>query len=123
MARQGQLSAAAAEFLAALDIRPHHQDIRAALATCLAPGEHKQEALEQAREVLIQSDARDDVRMLMLDLYYDLGKKEDLILELEELLAAQPENEKARKFLVEAYKEAGMDTEAESLEKRGKKGD
>jgi tetratricopeptide (TPR) repeat protein len=123
MARRGQLSAAAAEFLAALDIRPHHQDIRAALAACLAPGEHKQEALEQAREVLIQSDARDDVRMLMLDLYYDLGKKEDLILELEELLAAQPENEKARKFLVEAYKEAGMDTEAESLEKRGKKGD
>lgn len=118
LARRGEFAAAAEEFRAALEIKPHQLDIRASLAACLAPGPDKKAALEEGRRVLLQDDTHQEVRMLLLDLFYDLKMTDDLLLELEELLAAQPENTKARKFLIEAYRKAGQNAEAESLERQ-----
>ena len=44
-----------------------------------------------------------------------MGRKEEMILELEELLAAQPGNRKVRKLLVQLYQESGKNAELDSL--------
>ena len=53
--------------------------------------------------------------MLILDLLFDLDDEDAVIIELEELLAAQPNNRKARDFLRLIYKKQGREEEAKSL--------
>lgn len=116
LARQTKFAASVIEFRSALALSPYHLDARSYLAASLSQADKKKEALEEARMVFRQDDSRSELHMLILDLLFDLDDEDAVIIELEELLAAQPENRKARDFLKLIYKKQGREEEAKSLE-------
>ena len=116
LARQTKFAPSIIEFRSALALKPYHLDTRGYLAASLSQTNKKKEALEEARMVFRQDDSRSELHMLILDLLFDLDKEDAVIIELEELLAAQPENKKARDFLKLIYKKQGREEEAKSLE-------
>jgi Flp pilus assembly protein TadD len=116
LARQTKFAPSIIEFRSALALKPYHLDARSYLAASLSQTNKKKEALEEARMVFRQDDSRSELHMLILDLLFDLDDEDAVIIELEELLAAQPENKKARDFLKLIYKKQGREEEVKSLE-------
>ncbi|MBI2194867.1 MAG: hypothetical protein HYU36_23050 [Planctomycetes bacterium] len=119
--RLGRLADAAREFRTALEILPYGLDDRLFYAMCLYQTGSKIEAMEEARRILLQNDSQQEIRKLLIDLLIEQEKSQELVLELEELLAAQPDNDQARRFLRELYAGAGMEAEAQSLQDQPRK--
>ncbi len=115
LARQAKFPASLLEFRSALALKPYHLDTRSYLAASLSQTGRKKDALKEARLVFRQDDSRSELHMLILDLLFDLDDEDAVIIELEELLAAQPNNRKARDFLRLIYKKQGREEEAKSL--------
>jgi tetratricopeptide (TPR) repeat protein len=75
------------------------------------------QALEKLQAYFIAHEVQEDQEPyeLLEKLLTDLGRKKDLVAELEKLRAADPSNAPLRYFLADQYKQAGQGAQAETL--------